>query len=91
MVSIESSFQPSGKLVCVDVLAGDVGLARFELMLPAAMPSWICSSQYLPLLALPLRPGRWQISHGAVGAIAESSSAQQTCRTHARSRSELSA
>jgi hypothetical protein len=77
-VSIESSFHPSGKLLlCVALLlAGDVGLARFELILPAAMPSWMCSSQYLPSLALPLRPGRWQISHGAVGAIADSARAQ---------------
>ena len=50
MLSIESSFQPSGKLLClcVDVLAGEAGLARFDdLMCRARMPSSMCWSQYL--------------------------------------------
>ena len=44
MLSIESSFQPSGKLLClcVDVLAGEAVLTRFDLMCCARMPSSMC-------------------------------------------------
>ena len=70
MLSIESSFQPSGKLLClcVDVLAGEADLARFDLMCFARMPSSMCWSQYL-CGALPLRPVTPQITHSPVGAM----------------------
>jgi hypothetical protein len=69
MVSMESSFHPSGMLVWVAALvAGDAGRARFDLMCLARMPSSMCWSQYL-LGALPLRPAAPHTWHGPVGAM----------------------
>ena len=74
-ILISSIFQPSGTtlLTCVEEEdpAGEVGRPRFEVMLPAAMPSGMCSSQYFPFAALPLRPFLLQpvTEQGAVATI----------------------
>ena len=73
MVSIESSFQPSGKLLslCVEVLAGEADLARFDLMCRAARGDALVDVLVAILVGrLAIAPGlAAQITHGPVGAM----------------------